>query len=340
MSLHTDTKKARRVRGGRRLVLTAASLCAALVLFTFVSPLPVSFVLRLAFSRGMAVAPDDYEAMEAQVAVVKNVSYPSRYQDNLADIYFPKEDRGPLPVVLWVHGGAFVGGDKRDIEIYATALACEGYAVVCMNYRRAPEENYPAPVVQVGEVYRWVKTMAAQYPFDTERFVLAGDSAGAHIAAQFAAVQSNAEYAAGMDMAQAVPLNTFKAVLLFCGPFDAAQIGAESNPVISFFLERAAWAYFGSKAWAEKFAVQANVADHITAEFPPAFISDGNTGSFEDHARGLAETLRQSNVPFDTYFVDPAAAVTYHEYQFVMNTDTGRESFQKIRVFLKKYTAQ
>jgi len=329
------------VKRNRKLLRAALWLLAvwfvASLIFTLFSPRPVSFMIRAAFMKSPAVAPDHYDEIKTQVEVVKNASYPSKYPDNTADVYIPKDQEGPFPVVLWVHGGAFVGGDKSDIQLYATALAAEGIAVVCMNYRRAPEAQYPAPVIQTGETYLWIREIADAYSLDLHRFVLAGDSAGAHITAQFAAIQSNPAYAEEMGFAPVVPLDTLKAVLLFCGPFDVGKMGEGSNSLLNFFVGRAAWAYFGTKDWVEDFSDQATIANHVTDNFPPAFISDGNALSFEEQGRALSTVLKEKGVPVETYFIHPDREKTAHEYQFVMNTSAGKESFQQTVSFLKKH---
>ena len=316
--------------GGIALVLVAA------MAFAVLSPIPAAMAIRFAFREGNAVPPENYEDIASRVEAFKNLRYPSAYKDNLADIYVPKGKEGPFPVVLWIHGGAFVGGDKRDVEIYATALAAEGIAVVCMNYRRAPDAKYPVPVIQTEEAYCWLADIADTYAFDMARFALAGDSAGAHIAAQFAAIQSNAVYAREMGFEQAVPLETLRAVLLFCGPFDVAKIGKFSHPLFSFFMKRAAWAYMGVSEWEEPHLSQMTIANHITKDFPPAFITDGNRMSFEEHGRELAEALEAKGVAVETYFVSLETDEIAHEYQFIMNTEAGKESFQKVVWFLKR----
>ena len=309
----------------------------AMIAFTLFSPVPISFLLRLAFSNGMAVAPDDYDDMEQSVLVTKDLEYPSKWKSNLADIYIPKEENGPFPVVLWIHGGAFVGGDKSDIEVYATALASKGIATVCINYLRAPEAKYPTPVHQTAEAYQWLCSSADEYKLDMNRLIIAGDSAGAHIASQFAAIQSNEAYADEMAMDQIVPLESFRALLLFCGPFDVSQFSQIDNSVMRFVMGQAAWAYFGRRDWAEYYAEQATISNHITATFPPTFISDGNTGSFEDHGRGLYDALRLKNVSVETYFIPLDTEITKHEYQFIMNTPSGQESFLKTVDFIKRH---
>ena len=312
-------------------------LFMAVAIFTWLSPVPISLMIRAAFNNNTAVPPKNYEELKQRVTVVENLCYPSEYRDNEADIYIPKDRKGPFPVVLWIHGGAFVGGDKEDVKIYATALAAEGFAVVCMNYRRAPEAKYPVPIIQTGEVYQWIRGISGVYSLDINRFFLAGDSAGAHIAAQFAAVQSNADYAAEMGFGQIVPLHTLRAALLFCGPFDVAGIGKSSNAVINVLMKRAAWAYFGTKGFNEHLTEQATISNCVTSRFPPVFITDGNYLSFEEHGRNLADTLDKSGVFVETYFISADFEKTGHEYQFIMNTPAGEESFLQVIHFLKKH---
>ena len=321
----------------RIILISAAAFLIAITVLTVSTYFPVSIAVRIAFMNGPAVAPDNYENIKPRVSATKNLTYPSKFKDNQADIYIPKDKEGPFPVVLWIHGGAFVGGDKRDVEIYATMLASEGIAVAAINYRRAPEAKYPVPVVQTGEAYLWLREIAETYQIDITRLVLAGDSAGAHVAAQFAAVQSNERYAVEMSMEQIVPLKELKAALLFCGPFNISKIVEIDSSAVSFLMERAAWAYFGTKGWAGKFSAQATITDHITPSFPPAFVSDGNTLSFEEHGRELADTLQKNNVPVERCFFSADAEVTKHEYQFVMNTPAGRESFSRTLAFIQKY---
>ena len=310
---------------------------AVLLLFSAVSPAPVAYLVRAAFTVEFALAPDGYEAMEEAVSVARDVRYPSAFRENLADIYTPKEGGAPFPVLLWLHGGAFVGGGKQDIEVYATALAAQGFAVVCINYARAPEAKYPTPLVQTGEAYSWLVDVAEDYRLDMSRFALAGDSAGAHIAAQFAAIQSNSAYAQEMGIAPVLAPNALKATVLFCGPYDVEKIVENEYMLFRFLMSRTAWAYFGSKNWAQQSSEQASITNHITGDFPPTFLTDGNTASFEEHSRLLEQVLTAQGVPVESFYTPEEDGITVHEYQFLMNTSAGEASFEAVLSFLQKY---
>jgi len=342
MNSHTRTgarneKPPKKRRALRITLISLASLTAATLGLTLFTPYPVSYITRKMFEKGITVYPVGYEAMRERVTVIENLQYPSAHRYSTLDLYMPNSGGGAVPLVLWIHGGAFVGGDKGDIAVYATALASEGYAVACMNYERAPEAKYPTPVIQTGEAYLWLLSASAEYGFDAGRLTLAGDSAGAHIAAQFAIIQGSAEYSEAMGIAPVIPAENIKAALLFCGPYSVSGILEIEHPVLKFLLGKTAWAYFGERAWTDGFSAQATIAGHVTAAFPPSFISDGNTASFEPHGRELAEALEAHGVPTETYFIPVEEEVANHEYQFIMNTPTGMESFRRTLEFLKKY---
>lgn len=72
-----------------------------------------------------------------------DLTYESKYKENTYDIYYPKNSKGPVPVLFWVHGGGFVGGDKSGVKEFATKLVSDAnIAVVAMNYELAPDSEY------------------------------------------------------------------------------------------------------------------------------------------------------------------------------------------------------
>lgn len=66
-----------------------------------------------------------------------------------------QNSKGPVPVLFWVHGGGFVGGDKSGVKEFATKLVSDAnIAVVAMNYELAPDSEYPNQVLQVNELIK------------------------------------------------------------------------------------------------------------------------------------------------------------------------------------------
>ena len=120
------------------------------------------------------------------VRKIANVAYgPRSGGDHLLDVYLPPVSfgTGPLPVVLYVHGGAFRILSKDSHFFMAIAYARRGYAVFNINYRLAPTHPFPAAIEDVCMAYEWVAMHAAQYGGDISRLTLAGESAGANLVA-------------------------------------------------------------------------------------------------------------------------------------------------------------
>ena len=99
------------------------------------------------------------------------------------DIFLPEEGDGPFPVLIQFHGGAFIGGHKRDSQcIYLINGLLRGYAVVNVNYRLIGEVIFPYPVYDVKAAVRFLRANAKKYCLDPARFAVSGDSAGAYFA--------------------------------------------------------------------------------------------------------------------------------------------------------------
>jgi acetyl esterase len=99
-----------------------------------------------------------------------------------ARIYHSATD-GSRPVVLWLHGGGFIGGDLRDIEYATSRIAADGNViVVSLNHRLAPEHPYPAGLHDVRDALDWIRGHQTELNGD-ERIVVGGQSAGAALAA-------------------------------------------------------------------------------------------------------------------------------------------------------------
>lgn len=98
------------------------------------------------------------------------------------DIYLPDEGDGPFPVIVSIHGGAFMGCDKADIQVVPMlAGLARGYAVVSINYRMSGEITFPALVHDAKTAVRWIRAHANQYSFNPHKIAAWGGSAGGYL---------------------------------------------------------------------------------------------------------------------------------------------------------------
>ena len=85
-------------------------------------------MIRYLFKGGVAVESERYTSIKDDVQIRSNISYESNVYDEYSHKYNPSNN-----IIVWIHGGAFVAGDKEDIKEYATELAYEGFTVINMN---------------------------------------------------------------------------------------------------------------------------------------------------------------------------------------------------------------
>lgn len=122
------------------------------------------------------------------VEVLSNISYGEPgAEHHLLDVYRPMRRSGPLPVVLYIHGGGFRILSKDTHWIMGLLYARRGYLVFNINYRLAPENPFPAGLKDCCKAYNWVVGNAARFggSFD-QGWILAGESAGANLATSLA----------------------------------------------------------------------------------------------------------------------------------------------------------
>lgn len=113
-----------------------------------------------------------------------DVAYASQSPTQKLDIYLPEQGDGPFPVVMAFHGGAWMLGDKGDIQQLPNLKGLEhGYAVVCVNYRLSSEAQFPAQIHDCKAAIRFVKAKAGEYHLDKKKIAAWGSSAGAHLTA-------------------------------------------------------------------------------------------------------------------------------------------------------------
>ncbi|MBE1556247.1 acetyl esterase/lipase [Filibacter limicola] len=168
----------------------------------------------------------------------------------------------------------------------------------------------------------------------------AGDSAGAQIVSQFVTIQVEKSYADLLGIKAIVPPESIEGTLLFCGPYDVTRFAEISdNFLVSFLFRRMGWAYMGDKNWLDSdSAKEASIIEYVSSTFPHTFITDGNTGSFENQGMELTKSLKANGVPVKDIFYPKQEEKLGHEYQFIMNTPQAENTFNEMIKFLKSST--
>ena len=216
----------------------------------------------------------------------RNISYGCHGRDNLLDVYYPDGASGPLPTIVSIHGGGYVYGSKEIYQRYGMDMARRGFAFVNFNYRLAPKWKFPTPLADTNAVLEWVVHNAARYHLDPKRIILIGDSAGAQLASQYAAIWANPDYAAHFPLK--LPRITIRALGLFCGLYDMAEHVAA--PRKGLHLD-----YLGKELSAGD--PRFRVLESIGTGYPPAFIATACHDFLRGNARPMFDFLIGKGVP-------------------------------------------
>lgn len=264
------------------------------------------------------------DAMELKANIEDTVDTDTKTSDiwHLLDVYRPKSAGDKkLPVIVNVHGGGWVYGDKDVYQYYCMDLCLRGFAVVNYSYRLAPENKYPAQLEDTCMAFQWVMENAEEYGFDTDKLYAVGDSAGANILAIYCLLGTNEEYrrlygtdvlrkllfepcaekdvnggmngnAGGgtndnidedIDLKLCVP----KAVALNCGTYDLTASRREMKGFMSELMPNKG---------TPKEIEMLNVIKYINKDFPPTFLMTCYGDFLKEQAPLLEEKLKELGI--------------------------------------------
>lgn len=219
-----------------------------------------------------------------------DISYGPHGKWNLLDIYRPKEaGDDTLPVIVSVHGGGWVYGDKDRYQFYCMDLARRGFAVVNFSYRLAPENRFPAAVEDVNRLFWWLLEHRAEYHMDLDRLFTVGDSAGGQLSSQYIAMLTDPTYAALYSFPVPAGKLRVRGSAFNCAQYQF-EVEENPNPMALAGLE----SYFGED-W-RKIAPLTNTLEHITPDFPPSFIMTSYYDFLREQAPPMCRLLQERGI--------------------------------------------
>ena len=220
---------------------------------------------------------------DPDVEKVKDIQYvDDGRKAHRLDVYRPRDGRTGCPVFVYVHGGGWVIGDKREQGLpMMLHLAAHGWVCFTVNYRLSPKVAYPAHLDDVLAAVRWIEEHAADYGGDPGYVVISGGSAGGHLSAMAALTDR--------DIDAAVPIY---------GVYDFTnRDGLRGDGFIKYFLERTVMKTpFKTNRQAYE---DASPIDNVHHEAPPFLVIHGANDSLVPvgEARAFVRTLREAGVP-------------------------------------------
>lgn len=257
--------------------------------------------------------PDDIQRFD-------DIQYGPDPVENKLDVYRPKNAQGKIPVIVNVHGGGWVYGDKELYQFYGMTLAQRGFAVVNFTYRLAPEVKFPAPLEDTNNVISWMYENQEEYGLDMDHVFMVGDSAGGHLCGLYSAICTNPEYAVNYTFK--VP-NGFvpQAVALNCGAYnplsEVGVLGGEQDQeLMGDFLPE--------KGSARERAL-VNVTDHVTEKFPPVYLMTCVGDFCRPQAPLLEAALKKNGVYYEFKTYGTEENPLYHVFHVTIQEPEGQK---------------
>ncbi|MGD1086399.1 MAG: alpha/beta hydrolase [Verrucomicrobiota bacterium] len=190
------------------------------------------------------------------------------------DLYWPEKSEKPLPLIIWIHGGAWRAGSKND-SVPPLPLTGEGYAVASVEYRLSQEAVFPAQIYDCKAAVRWLRANASKYNLDPAKFAAWGASAGGHLAALLGT-------SGGMPALEGA-VNDLKessrvqAVVDWYGPSDLLQIGVPASDIKHNDPDSPESQLVGGALLEHKDkAAQASPVTYVSKDAPPFLIMHGD----------------------------------------------------------------
>jgi acetyl esterase/lipase len=241
------------------------------------------------------------EPIMAGIQVLRDLQYIwGGHERNKLDLYLPKQDgdKGQkverLPLIIWVHGGAWMSGDKKYCP--AVRFAHKGYAVASINYRLSQHAIFPAQIEDCKAAVRWLRANAEKYGLDPNRFGAWGPSAGGHLVALLGTTGDVNDFDKGQN------LNISSRVQVVCdyfGPTDFLKMADFPSTMKHNDANSPESKLIGGAILENKEACRrANPITYITKDDPPFLIVHGDADPLVPHNQSqlLYEALQKAGV--------------------------------------------
>jgi len=246
---------------------------------------------------GFPIPPGLWPAVQLPegARVCRDIAYARTPQKRLLlNLFLPGEADGPLPVIVWFHGGGWQGGARDDLCPFHQVG--RGYAVASVMYRFSQEALFPAQIHDCKGAIRWLRAHAAEYGLDAERIGVWGISAGGHLSALLGTSgdvrELEGEVGGNLEFSSRV-----QAVCDCCGPTDLFQLDTPERREAYALALGCYYALVGGPlAEHRELATLASATAHVRGGEPPFLLVHGEADNLLPlmQSEALYEALRNA----------------------------------------------
>jgi acetyl esterase/lipase len=267
----------------------------------------ISLLAPVAAAAQMPPLPPDTQFL-ADVAYVT-----AGHERQTLDIAFFRSGP-PRPLLVWIHGGAYAGGDKGENRVIWGELMARGYAVATINYRLSGDAKWPAQIADCKAALRFLRARAGDYRIDPERIGVWGSSAGGHLAALVGASGGERKFDVGEHTGQS---SGARCVVDLFGPVDFERMPLRHDPNSP---EAKLWGRATVEALDR--AREASPLTYLNADTPPFLIIHGDADEVIaiEQSRILHAALEQAGGTSE-FVTLPGAG---HSHEEVWTRERGR----------------
>jgi acetyl esterase/lipase len=247
------------------------------------------------------------------------------------DVYRGPGEETNRPALLYVHGGGWTVGDKREQGLpLLHHLARNGWVCFSANYRLSPGATFPDHLIDVKAALVWVRQHGAEYAADTAFVAVAGGSAGGHLAALTGLTENDAQYQPNFESAD----TSVQAVVPIYGVYDTTnRLGVQSDQYVPMLMEPLVMKAFLADE-PQKFH-EASPVDRVHRDVPPFLVVQGDRDTLApvEEARAFVDRLTEASRSRVIYMEFPGA-------QHIFDLFYSNQSAQMVEGVLAFLTAE
>lgn len=289
----------------------------------------------------------DAQPERHHVFLEPNVPYgTSRSYHHTLDVYIPTRAARPLPVVMYVHGGAFASLSKDTHRVMALAIARRGYLVFNINYRQGLRHPFPEPLEDAANALLWVNANADRFGGDRSRIAIAGESAGGNLVTALGVMHAK-RYE--VPFARRVhDANISLRAIVSTYPYLDLTDRYEAHPRLARWYKTAlfdaASSYLGRQVFEREHhvlaspvrAIEQRALENASADerpLPPFFIACGSRDPFLQQCQRLKDALDRLSVDAEL-FIAPGEI---HAFDAMVWRAPARKKWKATHAFLAKH---